>query len=76
MLFTSRVERWRGGVGFAYLFPALSSAGASLALPYSVSISRIRLSDKDSWVRPRNVAIAQSESDESELMMQVIVGVA
>ncbi len=50
-----RVERWRGGLGAAYLFPALSSAGASLASPYSVStlpliepdlrISRIRLSD-------------------------------
>ena len=24
---------WRGGVGAAYLFPALSSAGASLASP-------------------------------------------
>ena len=41
-----------------------------------VRISRIRLSDKDSWVRPRNVAIAQAESDESELIVQVIVGVA
>jgi len=26
-----RVEMWRGGLGLAYLFPALSSAGASLA---------------------------------------------
>jgi hypothetical protein len=33
-------------------------------------ISRIRLSDKDSWVRPRNAAIAQAESDKSELIMQ------
>ncbi len=25
VLFVSRVERWRGGLGAAYLFPALSS---------------------------------------------------
>ena len=36
----SRVEMWRGGVGAAYLFPALSFAGASLASPCSVSTSR------------------------------------
>jgi hypothetical protein len=35
-----RVERWRGGLGSAYRLPALSSAGASLALPCSVSTSR------------------------------------
>jgi hypothetical protein len=27
------VEMWRGGLGAAYLLPALSSAGASLASP-------------------------------------------
>ena len=27
----SRVEKWRGGLGAAYLCPALSFAGASLA---------------------------------------------
>jgi len=47
--------QWRGGLGFAYLLPALSFAGASIAKPCSVStlplikpdvrISRIRLSD-------------------------------
>ena len=37
---SGRVERWRGGLGGAYLFPALSSAGASLALPCSGSTSR------------------------------------
>ena len=78
-----RVERWRGGLGAAYLFPALSSAGASVAVPCSVStlplikpdvrISRIRLSDKDSCVRPRNVAIAQAELDKTQLIMQVFV---
>jgi hypothetical protein len=26
----TRVEMWRGGLGLAYLFPALSCAGASL----------------------------------------------
>jgi transposase len=35
-----RVEMWRGGLGGLYLFPALSSAGASLASPCSVSTSR------------------------------------
>ena len=35
-----RVEMWRGGVGSAYLLPALSFAGASLAGPCSVSTSR------------------------------------
>jgi hypothetical protein len=35
-----RVERWRGGLGVAYLCPALSFAGASLAAPCSVSTSR------------------------------------
>src|SRR6185437_6719648 len=35
-----RVERWRGGLGGAYQFSALSSAGASLATPCSVSTSR------------------------------------
>src|ERR1700693_5359171 len=31
---------WRGGLGALYLFPALSSAGASLSSPCSVSTSR------------------------------------
>ena len=35
-----RVEMWRGGLGCAYLLPALWSAGASLAQPCSVSTSR------------------------------------
>ncbi len=37
-------------------------------------ISRNRLSDKDSWVRPRNAAITQAESGKSELVMQDGVG--
>jgi len=81
-----RVGRWRGGLGTAYLLPALSIAGASIALPCSVStlplikpdvrFSRIRLSDKDSCVRPRDVAIAQAELGKSQLVMQVFVGEA
>ena len=35
-----RVEKWRGGLGAAYLFPPLSSNGASIAAPCSVSTSR------------------------------------
>ena len=35
-----RVEKWRGGLGWAYRLPALSVAGASLAQPCSVSTSR------------------------------------
>src|SRR3984893_3553051 len=38
--YCGRVEMWRGGVGAAYLLPALSSAGASLAEPCFVSTSR------------------------------------
>ena len=34
------VEMWRGGLGLAYLLPALSFAGASLSKPCSVSTSR------------------------------------
>src|SRR5467141_2950307 len=34
------VEVWRGGLGGAYLLPTLSSGGASLAPPCSVSTSR------------------------------------
>jgi hypothetical protein len=50
------VEVWRGGLGGTYRFPALSSAGASLAPPCfrfhtpliepDVQIYRIRLSEK------------------------------
>lgn len=35
----------------------------------ALRISRIRLSDKDSWIRPRNAAITQAESDKSELVI-------
>ena len=41
-----------------------------------VQISRIRLSDKDSCVRPRNVAVAQAEPDEAQLTVKILVGIA
>jgi hypothetical protein len=57
---------WRGGVGAAYLLPALSSAGASIASPCfrfhipliepDMRISRFRLSEKGSRCRPREIA--------------------
>ena len=81
-----RVGRWRGGLDGAYLLPTLSVAGASVSPPCSVStlplikpdvrFSRIRLSDKDSCFRPRNIAISQAELDKSQLVMQVFVGEA
>ena len=56
------VEMWRGGVGAAYLLPALSFAGASLASPCfrfhipliepDRPISGIRLSEKVSRWSP------------------------
>jgi len=49
---------WRGGLGAAYLLPALSAAGAAITSPYfrfhiplikpDVRISRFRLSEKGS----------------------------
>ena len=38
-----------------------------------VRISRIRLSDKDSCVRTRNVAVTQTELDKSQFPMQIFV---
>ncbi len=40
-----------------------------------MQISRIRLSDKDSCFRPRNVAVAQKELDESQLTIEILVGI-
>src|SRR3954471_12161658 len=58
-------------VGWAYLFPPLSSGGASLAQPWlrfhipliepDVQISRIRLSDKASRLRPWQIAFGGSD---------------
>jgi hypothetical protein len=67
------VEMWRGGVGAAYLLPALSSAGASIAAPYfrfhipliepDERISRFRLSEKGSRCRPRETARPPGKAD-------------
>jgi hypothetical protein len=66
---------WRGGVGVAYPLPTLSSVGASLAPPYfrfhisliepDRRISRIRLSEKVSRCRPREVARPGSKTYEA-----------
>src|SRR5258708_21484691 len=71
---------WRGGVGAAYLFPALSSAGASIARPCSVSTSRssnqdgpvsgIRLSEKGSRCRPREIARPLGKADKAQHSVQ------
>ena len=81
-----RVEKWRGGLDAAYQLPALSSAGASLAAPCfrlhfplvepDVRISRIRLSDKESRWGPRDVPIHEAELDQSQLGVQVGIGIA
>jgi hypothetical protein len=41
-----------------------------------VRISRIRLSDKDSCVRPRDVEVRQTKLDQAKLLVQVFVRVA
>ncbi len=67
------VEMWRGGVGAAYLLPALSSAGASIATPCfrfhipliepDGRISRFRLSEKGSRCRPRETTRPPGKAD-------------
>jgi hypothetical protein len=68
-------------VGWAYLFPPLSSGGASLAQPWlrfhipliepDVQISRIRLSDKASRLRPRLAAPARGQAYQAKMAVQV-----
>ena len=72
----SRVERWRGGLGNAYLLtgPFVCRCLTSAAIPRfhlpliepDVQISRIRLSDKVSRLRPREVARSSLEPDQPE----------
>jgi hypothetical protein len=74
------VEMWRGGVGAAYLLPALSLAGASLASPCfrfhipliepDRPISGIRLSEKVSRCRPREIARPLGKADEAQHFVQ------
>jgi len=71
---------WRGGLGAAYLLPALSSAGASIASPYfrfhipliepDGPVSGIRLSEKVSRGRPRETARPLGKADETEHVVQ------
>jgi hypothetical protein len=71
---------WRGGVGAAYLLPALSLAGASLASPCfrfhipliepDVRIARFRLSEKVSRCRPREIARPLAKADETHHVVQ------
>jgi hypothetical protein len=68
-------------VGWAYLFPPLSSGGASLAQPWlrfhipliepDVQISRIRLSDKASRLRPRLTVPPRGQADQAKVAIQV-----
>jgi transposase len=81
-----RVERWRGSLGQAHPLPALSSAGASLARPCSVSTSRSSnrtggfpasgSRTKVSCVRPRNGSAPARELDQAQLLLEVLVGKA
>src|SRR5271169_1547193 len=71
---------WRGGVGAAYLLPALSSAGASIASPCfrfhipliepDRPISGIRLSEKVSRCRPREIARPLGKADKTQHFVQ------
>ncbi len=66
----------------AYLFPALSFAGVSLAIPCSVStlpliepdvrFSRIRLSDKVSHVRTHNMAWSGTQLGKPQPLVQIL----
>src|SRR5215472_2570372 len=74
------VEMWRGGLGSAYLLPALSFAGASLAVPCfrfhipliepDVPVSGIRLSEKVSRCRPRETTRPRSKADEAQHLIE------
>src|ERR1700752_1715534 len=79
----SRVESRCGAVavGRAYLLPPLSSGGALLARPWlrfhipliepDWRISRIRLSDKTSRLRPRLAAPTRGQAYEPEVPVEV-----
>ena len=68
-------------VGRTYLFPPLSFGGALAVRPWlrlhipliepDVQISRIRLSDKTSRLRPRHVAPKRGQAYEPEVPVEV-----
>jgi len=78
-----RVESRCGAVavGRTYLLPPLSSGGALVVLPWlrfhipliepDMQISRIRLSDKTSRLRPRHVAAKRGQAYEPEVPVKV-----
>ena len=75
----SGVEVWRGGLGGAYRLPTLSSVGASLVpclrfhtplIEPDVRIFRIRLSEKGSRCRPREITRPRAKADEAEHFVQ------
>ena len=77
---------WRGGLGWAYPLsgtfvsrcltsPTMLRFHIPLIEP-DVRISRIRLSDKDSRFRPREVAREHREPQQTERLGQISVGVA
>ena len=78
-----RVEMWRGGVGAAYLLPALSVAGASRASPCfrfhipliepDRPVSGIRLSEKVSRCRPREISRPLGKADEAQHVWQGVL---
>ncbi len=82
----SRVEVWRGGVGQAYLWSDPFGCRCLTSMPLlrfhtpliepDVRFSRIRLSDKDSRVRPREAASSLLEGHKPHPLVQVNVGVA
>src|SRR6201988_1782992 len=73
-------------VGRAYLLPPLSFGGASLARPWlrfhtpliepDVQISRIRLSDKTSRLRPRLAAPSRSQAYETVMPVEGREGIS
>src|SRR6202048_3972909 len=73
-------------VGRTYLLPPLSSGGASLVQPWlrfhtpliepDMQISRIRLSDKTSRLRPRRAAPTPGQPYEPEVPVEVREGIS
>jgi len=85
---TAKVESRCGAVslGPTYLFPPLSSGGALVVRPWlrfhipliepDVQISRIRLSDKTSRLRPRLAAPARSQAYETVMPVEEREGIS
>src|SRR5262249_46019772 len=77
-----RGERWRGGLGVAYRSgPFVGRGFTSSTMPRSHlpliepdwPVSRVRLSDKDSCLRPREGACQRAESQQTQLLVQACV---